>query len=74
MPSFFSITPNVASSWKVVTRVYSDGAAQLNDAARVNLTINTKLFIALVVAAQRARTRQATVFAERQSRTSHDQL
>lgn len=68
---FFYFPPNFARSWKVVTRAYSDGATQLKDGPRVNPTINTKLFIALVLAAQRARTRQATVFAERQS---HDQL
>lgn len=71
--SFSAFPPNFASSWKVVTRAYSDGAAQLKNGARENPTINTELFITLVVAAQRARTRQATVFAERQSRTSHDQ-
>lgn len=55
-------------------RAYFNGAAQLKDSASVNPTINTKLFILLVVAAQCARTQQATVFAELQSRTSHHQL
>lgn len=59
VPFFFFLLlfpPILLRAGKSSRELIPDEAAQLNDGARVNPTINTKLFIALAVAAQQHQT------------------
>lgn len=80
-PFFFLLFPPILlRAGKSSRELISDEAAQLNDGARVNPTINTKLFIALAAAAQQHQNTtgrsvcRATESDESRSTQSHAQV